>query len=94
MTNEQINEAIAELVNGNNEGPFPDYCNDLNAMHEAEAVIFERGLEDIWLDWLVKVVARKNVHWSDYHCFPQAFRATGIERREAFLLTFGKWEEQ
>ena len=67
----------------------PDYLNDLNAMHEAEEVILTQGLQDHWLDNLVEVVVNKNVHWSDYHCFPQVNRATARQRADAFIKTLG-----
>jgi hypothetical protein len=71
---------------------LPDYLNDLNAMHEAEKILIEQGFQDRWLDELVEVVVGANVHWSDYHCFPQVNRATATQRAEAFLKTIGKWE--
>ena len=63
MTNEQINEAIAELVNGDNEGPFPDYCNDLNAMHEAVTTLPEnkRVLYGVRLAWECGHTGKKSV---------------------------------
>lgn len=64
----------------------PDYINDLNAVREAEEVILKQGLQDTWLDCLVEVVVGKNVHWSDYHCFPQVSRATAEQRADAILL--------
>ena len=73
---------------------LPDFCNDLNAMHRAEESLLEQGLQDKWLDELVEVVVGENVHWSDYHCFPQVNRATAAQRAEAFLRTLGKWETQ
>jgi hypothetical protein len=70
---------------------LPGYLNDLNAMHEAEEVSISQGLQDHWLDTLVEVVVGKNVHWSDYHCFPQVNRATAAQRAEAFLKTLNLW---
>ena len=80
MNNEQINIAIAELVNGDSEGPFPNYCNDLNAIHEAE-----KGLNDE--QWVAygKELSRLGV-------FPMV-HATAHQRAEAFLRTLEKWEE-
>jgi len=71
---------------------LPDYLHDLNAMHEAEKILIEQGFQDKWLDELAEVVVGANVHWSDYHCFPQVNRATADQRAEAFLKTIGKWE--
>ena len=60
---------------------IPDYCNDLNAMHEAEKVLSEEVrnhyidlLGDIYLD-----------SW-------EFATATAKQRAEAFLKTIGKWE--
>ena len=70
-------------------GYSPDYCNDLNAVHEAEALVWAKGLQDKWLDLLVKVVVgpSPDVHWCDYHCFPQVYRATARQRAEALYRT-------
>lgn len=58
---------------------IPDYCNDLNAMHEAEEIL--RGCEwDIYVDLLAET-------WI------QVAHSTARQRAEAFLRTLGKWEE-
>jgi hypothetical protein len=62
-------------------------------MHDAGQTLIDQGLQDRGLDELVEVVVGANVHWSDYHCFPQVNRATAAQRAEAFLKTIGKWEE-
>ncbi len=92
MTDEQINRAIAEAC-GWKEGveryvqnlPLmkapPDYCTDLNAMHEAEGTLNEDQL------WQMAREIEKN--WEDQWYF----RATAHQRAEAFLKTLGKWEE-
>jgi hypothetical protein len=69
----------------------PDYFNDLNEMHSAEEVILKQGLQDCWSDTLVEVVVGENIHWSDYHCFPQVTRATAAQRAEAFGKTLNLW---
>lgn len=82
MTNEQINIAIAELVNGNNEGPFPNYCNDLNAMHEAEKMLKNQ------------FTTIEEAYWRNLNQVkPHPIYATAAQRAEAFLRTLGKWEE-
>ena len=98
MTDEQINQRIAEAcglkkpcrkVKLNDKGFFvtqhaklPNYCNDLNAMHEAE-----KGLEAktsmMVGGWLLALCKGKNATW----------HATARQRAEAFLRTLGKWEE-
>ncbi len=58
---------------------IPDYCNDLNAMHQAEKTL--RGGEwDTYVDLLADT-------WM------QVARATARQRAEAFLRTLGKWED-
>ena len=65
----------------------PDYCTDLNAMHEAEKTL---GQEVEWVKYSVQLAKVTNAGWSDdrnYICAPARQRA------EAFLRTLGKWEE-
>ncbi len=104
MTSIEINIAIAEACGWTDisqytqavdgwygyepeDGPHsqvPNYCSDLNAMHEAEKVI------------------KINSHlWKPYESFLARivsgdcgmFHITAKQRAEAFLRTFGKWEE-
>ena len=98
MTNEQINIAIAEAC-GWEGHPFckdmmgnhfpgwdtpPDYCSDLNAMHEAEK-IFDNALYCRYIDELcTQAIKGKN-------CM---YLATAAQRAEAFVRTIGKWKEQ
>ena len=91
MTDQQINEAIAEACGWgeecvlNTDGNrvwvtnFPLYCNDLNAMHEAEKSL---PIKKILIYF--KKLEKGSSFW---------FRATARERAEAFLKTLGKWEE-
>jgi len=60
---------------------LPDYVNDLNAMHEAEATLTEDQL------WIMARQIERN--WEDQWYF----RATARQRAEAFLRTLDKWEE-
>jgi hypothetical protein len=89
MTDIQINAAIAEACeweyydgwhhpDGRNE--LPNYCTDLNAMHEAELSLDSHQL-DIYVQMLMA--------WHGTH---SGVQATAIQRAEAFLLTLGKWE--
>jgi hypothetical protein len=82
MTNEQINEAIAELVNGNNE----DYCNDLNAMNEAEKTMTEIQCT------FFRTFLREKL--TDEPVSRYIWHASARQRAEALLKTIGKWEEQ
>ena len=62
----------------------PDYCNDLNAMHEAEKVLGEPLCYDY--------VDRLPQHYEGRTNFARA-HATAAQRSEAFLKTIGKWEK-
>lgn len=101
MTNEQINAAIAEAcglkkpsrkVKLNDKGFFvtqhaklPNYCTDLNAMHEAECLLVG-GIESQYAENLVEIT---NADWMDQTRF---FCATARQRAEAFLRTIGLWK--
>lgn len=62
---------------------FPNYCNDLNAIHEAELATFKTG--GAWgeyFDYLSIVCDLAN----------DPITATARQRAEALLKTIGKWE--
>ena len=59
---------------------FPDYLNDLNAMHEAEKMLDFNQLRDM----------EDNVSFR-FAVLP--FHSTASQRAEAFLRTLDKWEE-
>ena len=63
----------------------PDYCNDLNAMHEAEKTLTEEQC----------VFFRAHLHerLEDHPASRYLWHATAAQRAEAFLITLGKWEE-
>ncbi len=63
---------------------IPNYCNDLNAMHEAENVLTEDQFK-WYTHWLEKLMPNTR-YWS-LLCAPASRRA------EAFLRVLGKWEE-
>lgn len=67
---------------------IPDYCNDLNSMHEAEKVLTAdqkyANLRFIAPDWK---------DWTDGKAYLKITYATARERAEAFLRTLGKWKE-
>jgi hypothetical protein len=64
-------------------GYYPDYLNDLNAMHEAEKVFTDTQWEEYgdYLETMINPVKG----W---------LHATAVQRAEAFLKTIGKWEEK
>ena len=95
MTDEQINAAISKACgrrqkpngewfpdNGLTVGSqgIPDYCNDLNAMHEAEKTIYKHN--NLWTAYYYAIGAG-----------PFSLHATARKKAEAFLRTLGKWEE-
>jgi len=69
--------------NGNCWGSYvvKDYLNDLNAMHEAEKILFPKH-EIFWHEQLTYVCGRS---WRIM------LTATARQRAEAFLRTVGKW---
>jgi hypothetical protein len=66
---------------------IPNYCNDLNAMHEAENVL-PRQLYHV--DYWQKGYGRFQTIVSEMTVTP--FSATASQRAEAFLRTLGRWE--
>ena len=93
MTNEQINVAIAkacgwdsdDIARGYTLCQFteyvPDYCNDLNAMHEAEMMLKSEDCHTY------------GCYCSNlYEDFGNTVSLTARQRAEAFLKTIGKWE--
>jgi hypothetical protein len=90
MTNEQINAAIAEACGWKGcprcsdpeceDNFIPNYCADLNAMHNAEWSLTD---DQLWR--MARNIERNDEQWY--------FRATARQRAEAFLRTLGKWEE-
>ncbi len=91
MTDEQINVAIHAALGNAIKCPrcsdpecaynsVPNYCTDLNVMHEAEATLTE---DQLWR--MAREIERNDEEWY--------FRATARQRAEAFLRTLGKWED-
>jgi hypothetical protein len=62
----------------------PDYLNDLNAMHEAESVLFKD--EFLWMKY------RDELH--KFYYTNDTFSPTASQRAEAFLRTLGKWTQE
>ena len=61
----------------------PNYCRDLNAMHEAEKTLSESNMF-VMAHFIERFVSRHGQHY---------FHATARQRAEAFLRTLGMWEE-
>jgi hypothetical protein len=99
MTDEQINAAIADACgwvpdcdrgicwdqNGNAIITCPNYCADLNAMHEAEKVLTDEQCV------FVRLHLRERLE--NHPASRYSWNATARQRAEAFLRTLGKWEE-
>jgi hypothetical protein len=73
--------------------PLPDYCNDLNAMHKAEATLdFEQA--ELFEDELCDVTFKNNDGLENpLPCRFSVCHATSRQRAEAFLKAIGKWKE-
>jgi len=63
-----------------------NYCNDLNAMHEAEKVMTKAQWED-FVQHLANDWSSVSDAWKD------VCHATARQRAEAFLRTLGKWHQ-
>jgi hypothetical protein len=70
---------------------IPNYCNDLNALHEAEKVLTEEQMAIYaWeIDKAFPPDQQDKIWFSRTYCF---VHATAKQRAEAFLRTLGKWE--
>jgi hypothetical protein len=67
----------------------PKYCNDLNAMHEAEMTLPAHGGNGQEWD-----NSRSEFRWRLGLICLQPIHATARQRAEAFLRTLGKWEDE
>ena len=90
MTDKQINAAIAGACGwvippNPPTGYFPNYCNDLNAMHEAEIWFINNLMPQDWESYRNKLLWTRGYY--DVH-------AKARQRAEAFLRALGKWEEK
>jgi hypothetical protein len=72
--------AYAKEPNGDPSPGIPDYCDDLNAMHEAEDELSGN-------QYMVYALMLDAVEGSLF-----GIRATARQRAEAFLRTLEKWE--
>lgn len=76
---------------------LPDYLNDLNAIHEAEKVLWSNDPDDESLDGMVGKYRQtlENLVIRDWNLDHDLHRwsehATATQRCEAFLRTIEKW---
>lgn len=68
----------------------PDYCNDLNAMHDAEKTL-DGTQAGAFHDWLETLQDRDRQEDCPASLF--WYHATARQRAEAFLRTLNLWEE-
>jgi hypothetical protein len=62
----------------------PDYCNDLNEMHEAEKTLSDKIYDEYWSELVYICVRLKE----------ERINSTSAKvRAEAFLRAIGKWKE-
>lgn len=75
---------------------LPDYCNDLNAMHEAEdklrvsPLTYQPGGIGHYVCELSRLLNAPPGSIGEWYLI----HATAAQRAEAFLRTVGKWEEE
>jgi hypothetical protein len=72
----------------------PNYLNDLNAMHDAERVLWEMdwSFRTIFNDHLANIIKRRKVNRNEWDA-ETLLDATASQRAEAFLRTIGKFKE-
>ena len=72
--------------------PEPDYLNDLNAMHEAEKVLYGNPkLPKKYTQQIKNAIRREAGVTKAQMDFDVCITATAAQRAEAFLRTIGKW---
>jgi hypothetical protein len=106
MTNEQINAAIAEALGWREEdGVYVwnrngidrtcwelwDWCNDLNAMHEAEQSLWARD-RNLRYDYISALSGVENPTIYSRLDAVDMLDLTARQRAEAFLRVLGKWK--
>lgn len=88
---EHVNRCSWSRPNGWKLERLPNYCHDLNAMHEAEAMITV-GEIGRWLSNISNLVMpQSRYHPMDLQWW--SVRATARQRAEAFLRVKGLWKE-
>jgi hypothetical protein len=69
----------------------PDYCNDLNLMHEAEKLLDD----DQWLEYMLNLqdVLQRDPHRGKWVVCQDNMHSTAAQRAKAFVKTIDKWKE-
>ena len=95
-------EIAAKYVNGREDqpdrviaepAPVPNYCNDLNAMHEAEKTLNEKEAM-FYLHRLFQKRLKDGSTGTIACIMDNSVFATAPQRAEAFLSTLGKWKDK
>ena len=73
----------------------PNYPHNLNAMHEAERVLWEMdwSFRTIFNDHLANIIKRRKVNRNEWDA-ETLLDSTAAQRAEALLRTIGKWEDE
>lgn len=74
------------------ESPVPNYCHDLNAMHEAEKTLTHEQILVFRRELAKPLAGPEGYEWNEG--YERAIHATARQRAEAFLRTIGKWQPQ
>lgn len=69
---------------------FPDYCNNLNAVREAEERLDDKQRRDFAFRLLLALCDGSAADLSEYF---DLLHASARQRAEAYLKTLGKWQE-
>ena len=72
---------------------YPDFLSDLNAMHEAEKVLFTSVWRTNEWESHVRRITQRDAD-EGTGLYERIIRATAAQRAEAFLKTIGKWEHE
>lgn len=90
---EDMNHAVCD--GSHNHIQLPDYCNDLNAMHEAEKML-DVELYATYAHKLstINEIVPINI-WYDHHALEvhAVATSTAAQRAESLLRTIGKWKD-
>lgn len=78
-------EAICNIEYMVSEGHIPDYCNDLNAMHSAEGLMWASS--SLWERYSLELGKLSE-------SLAPVLHATSAQRAKAFLRTIGKWRDE
>ena len=69
----------------------PDYCSDLNLIHEIEKTLDD----DQWLDYMLNLqdVLQRHPDRGKWVVCQDNMHSTAAQRAKAFVKTIGKWKE-